>query len=71
MLYLPIVVNLTAAVKCTDQGALAMDPSLTCWQSPLHFVMVAVCLVGLAFYYPMASFLFPNLQFVNTMLDIK
>ncbi len=43
---------------------------LTCWDG-IHFLYVGCALLGIIVYYPMSTFMYPNLQFQNKMLDLK
>jgi hypothetical protein len=58
------------AATTNVQPYLYEAPHLVCWQEE-HWLYVAMALLVLITYYPMASLLFPNLQFVDESLDVK
>ncbi len=74
-LYMPILLNLVKILQCTYDadtgvGTLLMDSAVTCWDS-YHLLAVATFVFSACLFYPMASFMYPNLQFVDKGLDIK
>eukprot|EP01006_Ploeotia_vitrea_P052716 TRINITY_DN67718_c7_g3_i1.p1 TRINITY_DN67718_c7_g3~~TRINITY_DN67718_c7_g3_i1.p1 ORF type:complete len:812 (-),score=438.40 TRINITY_DN67718_c7_g3_i1:1643-3946(-) len=74
-MYFPILLNLVEVFVCvypTDGGSPIMqhDTSVVCWQAS-HLLKAAVAGIGVSVYYPTASFMYPNMQFVDKSLDIK
>ncbi len=76
-LYFPVLLNLVQIFVCDYDYALGTNyayvvkmPSVECW-SLSHLPYVLAAAVAIIAYYPMASFMFPNLQFIDRSLDIK
>eukprot|EP00002_Diphylleia_rotans_P039127 TRINITY_DN9002_c0_g1_i1.p1 TRINITY_DN9002_c0_g1~~TRINITY_DN9002_c0_g1_i1.p1 ORF type:complete len:1504 (+),score=222.72 TRINITY_DN9002_c0_g1_i1:71-4582(+) len=85
-LYTVIMKTLISTTSCTiayrtistgdgtieEQEILLLDgnPGIDCWTRE-HIPYVAIGGIGIIFYYPVATFLYPNLQFQDQALDIK
>ena len=73
-LYTFIVKNLLDAFSCdfsnTSQAVLLKQADVSCFGG-LHFGLMGGALVGILAYYPFATFLYANLQFVNKDTDLK
>ncbi len=72
-LYVSIITNLFDALACdyeSDPWTTYTASGLTCWEG-LHFLYVGCSLLGIVIYYPMSTFMYPNLQFQNKSLDLK
>jgi hypothetical protein len=67
--YLDDPVGFLAATTAVP-AYLVEAPNTRCWEGT-HYLYCAGALIVLLTYYPMASLLFPNLQFVDESLDIK
>lgn len=46
------------------------DPNIEC-NTDTHYIYVFFASLGVVLYYPLSSFLFPNIQFQNKALDLK
>lgn len=46
------------------------DPTIIC-NDQTHYIYVFFASIGILLYYPLSSFLFPNIQFQNKALDLK
>ena len=46
------------------------DPSILC-NTDTHYFYIFFAALGIILYYPLSSFLFPNIQFQNKSLDLK
>ncbi len=46
------------------------DSTLNC-NEETHYIYVFLAGLGILLYYPLSSFLFPNIQFQNKSLDLK
>ena len=72
-LFVPIITTLLSVMGCdyeSDPPVVLRDDSIQCWDG-IWWLYALLALVGLATYYPVASFLVPNLQFKNKALDLK
>ena len=74
--FTPVLTTLTAAGACAyDRAArenvLKRAPRIACWTSRTHWAYAAPAFVAALFYYPIAAFLVPNLQFKSKALDVK
>jgi len=72
-LFVPIITTLLSVLGCdyeADPPVVLRDESIACWEG-IWFLYALLALVGLVTYYPVASFLVPNLQFKNKALDLK
>lgn len=71
--YQPLLLNLIAITVCRDyDGRLVVSGTsdLVCW-SGQHMWYVSVGLFTALVFYPAATILFPNFQFLDSTLDIK
>lgn len=46
------------------------DPTIICNEGT-HYLYIFLAVIGVLLYYPLSSFLFPNIQFQNKSLDLK
>jgi hypothetical protein len=71
ILFYPLVINLIQIVGCDSEGYLkTYDQNLQCY-SPYHLAAVMCMIAAVCLFYPLASFMLPNMQFVNASLDVK
>jgi len=77
-MYVPILSNMFGAVVCDYESEDAFDltvvkaayPEVLCWRLE-HVPFVIGMAISFFTYYPMATFFFPNFQFIDKSLDIK
>ncbi|CAG9321806.1 unnamed protein product [Blepharisma stoltei] len=74
-LYLTIMSNILAAFSCqfddsSNYWYLSKDDSIECFGT-LHSVYIALAVVCAILYYPLATLLYPNIQYQNKELDLK
>ena len=46
------------------------DPQINCFEG-VHYLYITIGLITLIAYYPLATFMYSNLQFVNKSSDLK
>ena len=72
--YIGIIKNLFDTLACDfsdpNNTTLWRDDSITCF-SGIHYLYISVGLLVLILYYPLATFMYANLQFVNKGSDLK
>ena len=56
--------------KTADDPVLLLDTTTKCYTAT-HIGLVAAAVVGLLAYYPLASLIYPNLQFSDPAVDVK
>ena len=70
VLVFPVLQMLLVAFDCRDlkgvENALVLhnNPSITCYEGS-HYMYIAAACIGMLCYYPLASFLFPLMQFAD------
>jgi hypothetical protein len=77
--YFPVIKTLLSVLACNYvvnangedvTATLARETDITCWEGQ-HLLMVFGSVIGVMLYYPLASFIYPNLQFADKSLDLK
>ena len=72
--YTFILKNLLDAFSCnfsnSSEVVLLREESVQCFEAA-HFALMGGALIGLLAYYPFATFLYANLQFINKDTDLK
>ena len=56
--------------KQAERWTLLRDESIEC-MSNLHSIYMGLGLLGILIYYPVATFFYPNFQFLDKTLDLK
>jgi hypothetical protein len=75
-LYYPLMINLVQIVGCSSMTTMGLEDrmqlnaDIVCWEGT-HLWAVISMVVAVCLFYPLASFMLPNMQFVNNALDIK
>ena len=72
-MYIPILKNLINVFVCDydlNPAALYRNTDIICWESD-HFMFICLGFIGIMVYYPLATFMFANLQFQDKDLDLK
>jgi len=72
-MYISIITNLFNVFACkytVEPWTTYTTSNLTCWEGT-HFIYVGCAALGILIYYPMATFMNPNLQFADKLLDLK
>jgi hypothetical protein len=71
ILFYPLIINLIQIVGCSSDGYLKFyDQTMSCYAGE-HIAAVTVMIIAVCLFYPLASFMLPNMQFVNASLDVK
>lgn len=69
--YIGIMKNMFDSLACDfDTDTLSRTSDISCF-SGIHFMYIAVSIFVLIVYYPLATFMYANLQFVNKGSDLK
>ena len=71
-LYVPLVNTLNTAILCNDddRAILLLGTENSCYSGP-HFGLMVLMVCSVFMYYPVATFMYPNLQFVDKSVDLK
>lgn len=69
--YIGIMKNMFDSLACDfDTDTLSRTSDISCFTGT-HFLYIAVSIFVLVVYYPLATFMYANLQFVNKGSDLK
>jgi hypothetical protein len=70
MINLVQIVGCSSKISMDKEDRLQLNPKILCWEGT-HLWAVMSMVVAVCLFYPLASFMLPNMQFVNNALDIK
>ena len=71
--YTGVIKNLFDTLACDLESKpyfMNRDPHINCFEG-VHYLYITIGLITLIAYYPLATFMYSNLQFVNKSSDLK
>eukprot|EP00742_Colponemidia_sp_Colp-10_P006390 GILJ01006848.1.p1 GENE.GILJ01006848.1~~GILJ01006848.1.p1 ORF type:complete len:2332 (+),score=340.34 GILJ01006848.1:41-7036(+) len=71
-LYLPVIKTMISVLACdySEEPWTLLRDGMSCWDG-VHYLYVVASFLAIFCYYPISTFMYPNLQFQDKSLDLK
>eukprot|EP00743_Colponemidia_sp_Colp-15_P008813 GILK01009620.1.p1 GENE.GILK01009620.1~~GILK01009620.1.p1 ORF type:complete len:1562 (-),score=246.10 GILK01009620.1:30-4637(-) len=71
-LYLPVIKTMISVLACdySESPWMLLKYDMSCWDG-VHYLYVVASFLAIFCYYPISTFMYPNLQFQDKSLDLK